>query len=170
MAVNASQDAVLQNVLPIASQDAAQAFQKNQAAKAFEYGMAGQVQQQGWQTAENIAQRGFLGTQAQPRSRPSDDDAGQSDQHANDALQIRQIASTEGIEAADRALQTALQEKDIQFRIAARASSPASLPSRCRAADIAFQKSEGALDQQTCKIRWPDGTYLLMIAIGRREC
>jgi hypothetical protein len=145
MAVNASQDAVLQNVLPIASQDAAQAFQKNQAAKQFEYGMVGQTQQQGWQTAENIAQRGFLGTQAD-----LDRDLQQTLQAkqitANDVALVKQIASTEGIESANRALQKALQEADIQFRMSEgnldRAAAVAAQDK-----DIAFKRSESALDR-----------------------
>jgi hypothetical protein len=42
MAADASQDAVLRQVMPMASQDASQDFQRNQAARAFEYGMVGQ--------------------------------------------------------------------------------------------------------------------------------
>lgn len=145
MAVNAAQDAVLQNVLPIASQDAAQAFQKNQAAKGFEYGMAGQVQQQGWQTAENIAQRGFLGTQAD-LDRDLQQTLQQNQITANDAALVKQIASTEGIEAANRALQTALQEKDIQFRMEqGNLDRAAAVAAQER--DIAFKKSESALDR-----------------------
>jgi hypothetical protein len=145
MAVNASQDAVLQNIMPIATQDAAQAFQKNQAARQFEYGMVGQTQQQGWQTAENIAQRGFLGTQADlDRDLQSTLQANQI--NANDALQIRQIASTEGIESANRALQKALQETDIQFRMSeGKLDREAAVAAQER--DIAFKKSESALDR-----------------------
>jgi len=149
MAIGESQDAVLKNALPIASQDAAQAFAKNQSAKAFEYGMTAQEGQQqfqsgerlggeafqtgerlgsevfqrgenvearGWQTAENIAQRGFVGSQAD-----LDRDLQQTLQteqiDATQQGQIRQIASVEGIEAANRALQSALQENDINYRM-----------------------------------------------------
>jgi hypothetical protein len=149
MAIDASQDAVLKNALPIASQDASQAFQKNQAAKAFEYGMTAQEGQQafqsgerqagegfqtgerlgtqgfqsteaelarGWQTAENIAQRGFQGTEAdldrdlQRSMQTQQLDSAQS-------MQIKDIASREGIEAANRALSQVLQENDINFRM-----------------------------------------------------
>ena len=57
MAIDASQDAILKNVLPIASQDAAQAFAKNQAAKAFEYGMTAQEGQQAFQSGERLGRR-----------------------------------------------------------------------------------------------------------------
>ncbi|MET0651008.1 MAG: hypothetical protein ABWY63_00720 [Hyphomicrobiaceae bacterium] len=172
MAVEASQDALLKNVLPIASQDASQAFQKNMAAKAFEYGLTGQeaaqrfqtgerlgtqqfqtaenIAARGWQTAENIAQRGFLGTQAD-----LDRDLQQTLQtqqiDANQAMQIRQIASTEGIESANRALQSALQEKDIQFRMTEGNLDRASAE-RMQQQDIAFRTQQNAaqrsLEQQ----------------------
>jgi hypothetical protein len=176
MAVGEAQDAVLKNVLPIASQDAAQAAAKNAAAKGFEYGMTAQTQQQGfqtgerlgtqeyqtgeniaqrgWQTAENIEQRGFLGTQADlDRTLQQTLQANQID--AADEQQIRQIASTEGIESANRALQTALQEKDIAFRMSeGKLTRDAAL--KAQQNDIAFQKSESALSRslQTQIAKW----------------
>lgn len=157
MAVGESTDAVLKNALPIAAQDAQTAANKNAAARAFEYGMAGQVQQQqfqsgeaiaerGWQTAENIAQRGFLGTQAElDRTLQSTLQANQI--QSAEAMQIKQIASTEGIEAANRALQKVLQENDIKFRMQEgnldRAAAVAA-----QQADIAFRTQQGALDRQ----------------------
>lgn len=200
MAVGEAQDALLKNVLPIASQDAATAAAKNAAARAFEYGMAGQVQQQGWQTgerlgaqefqtgerlgsqaygtserlgsqeygtserlgtqqfqsgeaaaergwqtAENIAQRGFLGTQAD-LDRTLQQTLQSRQIEAADAQQIRQIASTEGIEAANRQLQQVLQERDIQFRMAEGNLDRASAE-RQQANDIAFRREQGALDR-----------------------
>ena len=165
MAVGASQDAVLQNVLPIASQDAAQAFQKNQAAKAFEYGLTAQeagqrfqtgerlgtqewqtgenVAARGWQTAENIAQRGFLGTQAD-----LDRDLQQSLQTqqltVQQAMQLKQIASTEGIEAANRQLTAQLQENDIQFRMR-EGNLDRAAALQAQQNDIAFQTNQNAL-------------------------
>jgi hypothetical protein len=187
MAIGASQEAVLKNALPIASQDAAQAFQKNQAAKAFEYGMTAQEAQnaftsgerlggqvfqtgervagqefqtgerlgaeaftsaeniaaRGWQTAENIAQRGFLGTQAQ-----LDRDLEQTLQtqqiKATEVNLIRQIASTEGIEAANRQLQKTLQENDIQFRMR-EGNLDRAAAVQAQKNDIAFQTQQNAL-------------------------
>src|SRR6187399_243819 len=60
MGVEASQDAVLKNVIPIAGQDAQTAANKNAAAKAFEYGMTAQEAQQTFQTGEREAGQGFI--------------------------------------------------------------------------------------------------------------
>ena len=198
MAIGESQDAVLKNALPIASQDAAQAFAKNQAAKAFEYGMTAQEAQnafasgerlgaqvygtgervagqefqtgerlggqafqtgerlggeaftrgeniaaRGWQTAENIAQRGFLGTQAQL---DRDLEATLQTQQIDATQQnlIRQIASTEGIEAANRTLQKTLQENDIQFRMR-EGNLDRAAALQAQQNDIAFQTQQNAL-------------------------
>jgi len=104
MAVGEAQDAVLKNVLPIASQDAAQAFQKNQAAKAFEYGM----------TAQSEAQQ-FTGGQAELDRNLQQ--ALQTQQiNSQQLMQLRQIASTEGIEAANRQLQQVLQQRSFGFQ------------------------------------------------------
>jgi hypothetical protein len=153
MAVGAAQDAVLQNVLPIAQQEANQAFQKNMQARGFEYTMAGQEHQQtwqsaenvaarGWQTAENIAQRGFIATQADLDRTLQQ--TMQANQLSHEQAQlVKQIASTEGIAAAQMALQKELQEADIQFRMKEGQLDRASAE-RMQAADIAFQKAEGA--------------------------
>ena len=178
MAVGSAQDAVLKNVMPIASQDAATAAAKNAAARQFEYGMTGQIQgqewqsaentaqrgfltgerlgsqefttservgTQGWQTAENIAQRGFLGTQAE-----LDRDLQQTLQKnqitSDQLMQVKQIASTEGIEAANRELQKNLQENDIQFRMSEGALDRASAE-KMQQADITFRKEEGAAER-----------------------
>jgi len=187
MGVEASQDAVLKNVIPIAGQDAQTAANKNAAAKAFEYGMTAQEAQQtfqtgereagqgfitserlgtqtfqgaqaeaerkwqtgenvaarGWQTAENIAQRGFLSTQAE-LDRTLERTLQANQIKANDILQIRQIASTEGIEAANRALQKTLQENDIEFRMK-EGKLDREAAKAAQTADIAFQQQEGRL-------------------------
>ena len=78
--------------------------------------MVGQTQQQGWQTAENIAQRGFLARRAD------------LDRDLQQTLQAKQITANDVISAGqadcldrghrvrhNRALQKALQEADIQF-------------------------------------------------------
>jgi hypothetical protein len=156
MAVGESQDAVLKNVLPIASQEANQAFQKNMAAKGFEYSMAGQTQQQGWQsaenvaargwqTAENIAQRNFLGTQAD-LDRDLQKLLQQNQITSQEKLTYAQIASTEGIEAANRKLAADLQEKDIQFRMS-EGNLNRQAAKEAQDKDIAFRKSESALDR-----------------------
>jgi hypothetical protein len=198
MAVGASQDAVLANVIPIASQEAAQAFQKNQAARAFEFGMAGQLQgqewqsaenvaQRGWQTgerlgaesfqhgegllerdwqagenvaarewqtAENIAQRGFLGTQAQ-LDRDLEKLLQKNQITSQEKLTFAQIASTEGIEKANRALSLALQEKDIAFRMKEGNLDRASAE-LMQKRDIAFQTQQGELtrDLQEQIAKW----------------
>ena len=187
MGVEASQDAVLKNVIPIAGQDAQTAANKNAAAKAFEYGLTAQEAQQtwqtgereagqgfitserlgtqtfqgaqaeaerkwqtgenvaarGWQTAENIAQRGFLSTQAE-LDRTLERTLQANQIKANDILQIRQIASTEGIEAANRALQKTLQENDIEFRMR-EGKLDREAAKAAQTADIAFQQQEGRL-------------------------
>lgn len=104
MAVGAAQDAVIKNVLPIASQDASQDFARNQDARAFEYGMAGQNDAQAFQREQTNLDRVL-----QERMQ-------QTAINANEAQQIRDIASREGMAAADRALQTMLADKDIAFR------------------------------------------------------
>jgi hypothetical protein len=149
MAVGASQDALLKNVLPIAQQDASQAFQKNMAARGFEYGMTGQkdtqafttserIGTQGWQTAESIAQRGFLGTQA---DLDRDLQLTMQDNQITSAegMLIKQIASTEGIEAANRKLQETLLNKDIAFRMSEGKLDRASAE-KMQALDIAAEK------------------------------
>jgi hypothetical protein len=141
MAVGAAQDAVIKNALPIAAQDAGQAFQKNQAARGFEYGMTAQEAQQGFQSGERIAGQGFATTQA------ALDRELQTSLQANqitsaEQMQYRQIASTEGIEAASRKLQADLQEKDIQFRMSEGGLDRAAAVA-AQQADIAFRTSEG---------------------------
>jgi hypothetical protein len=94
----------------------------------------------GWQTAENISQRGFVGTQAD-----LDRDLQQSMQtkqlDAAQEAQIRQIASTEGIEAANRQLSQTLQENDINFRMREGGLDRAAALQQ-QQNDIAFQTSQ----------------------------
>lgn len=104
MAVGAAQDAVIRNAMPIASQDSAQDFARNQDARNFEYSM----------TAQGNAQE-FAGTQA-GLDRTLQREMQASSISANEAQQIRDIASREGIAAAERALQSTLVDKDIAFR------------------------------------------------------
>jgi hypothetical protein len=145
MGIEASRDAVLKNVLPIAQQDASQAFQKNMAARGFEYSSAANQQTQGWQTAENIAQRGFAGTQAQ-LDRDLQNSLQQNQISSAESMQLKAIASAEGIEAANRALSTMLQEKDIQFRMTEGGLNRDAAVA-AQQADIAFQKEQGALNR-----------------------
>ncbi|WP_395451203.1 hypothetical protein ACHMW7_16255 [Aminobacter sp. UC22_36] len=104
MAVGAAQDAVIKNAIPIASQDSAQDFARNQDARAFEYGMAGQNDAQAFAKDQASLDRAL---QVQMQNSSID---------ANQAQQIRDIASREGMAAADRALQSALVDRDITFR------------------------------------------------------
>lgn len=129
MAVGAAQDAVLRNVLPIASQDAAQAFQKNQAARGFEYGMTAQEQEQGFKTSERLGTQTFLTAErlgAQEFTGTQNDldrklQQSMLDQQisATEKNLIMQIASTEGIAAAANKLQETLQKNDIAYRMQA---------------------------------------------------
>jgi len=157
MAIGASQDAVLQNILPIAQQEAGQAFQKNMAARGFEYGLTGQEAQQewqtgenvaarGWQTAENIAQRGFIATQAD-LDRTLEQTLATQQIDATQANLIRQIASTEGIEAAANALKESLFEQDILFRMSEGKLDRASAE-KMQAAELAHLSSESALTRE----------------------
>ncbi|HEY5806404.1 MAG TPA: hypothetical protein VIT67_00460, partial [Povalibacter sp.] len=154
MAVGAAQDAVLQNVIPIASQDASQAFQKNMAATGFEYDMTAQesqqqfqageaVAQRGWQTAENLSQQSFLATQAD-LDRVLQESLQSNQITADMALQVQQIASTEGMEAARLKLQEDLFEQDIAFRMSEGQLDREAAVAQ-QQADIAFQTAQNAL-------------------------
>jgi hypothetical protein len=189
MAVGAAQDAVLKNVMPIAAQDATQAYGQNQAARAFEYGMTGQESQQGfesaeakalrewqtseamagrnwqtgerlgtetfqaaqselqrgWQTAERLGAQGFAGTQEELNRDLQM--LMQSNQITSaESMHYAQIASTQGIEAANRQLSRDLQEKDITFRMEeGQLTRDAAVAAQNR--DIAFQTSESMLNR-----------------------
>jgi hypothetical protein len=150
MAVGASQDAVLKNALPIAAQDASQAFQKNMAARGFEYGMTAQEATQGFQSGERIAGQGFAQTQAQL---DRDLQSALQTQQLNEAeeQQIRQIGATKGLNDANLAMQQLLADKDIAFRMSEGGLDRAAAE-KAQQADIAFRTSEGgatrALQQQ----------------------
>lgn len=119
MAIDASQDAVLKNILPIAGQDAQTAAAKNAAARAFEYGLTGQMQGQRWQTGERESGQKFitserLGSQAYGTSERL---GTQSFQHGErlgaqswqtgERLGAEKFSGTQA--SLDRALETALQ-------------------------------------------------------------
>lgn len=90
MAAGATQEAMLDKALPIASQDASQAFQKNMQANDYQFRMEGQDDEQAFQGGENALDRGL-----------------------QKELTLKQIASTEGLAAAQRELETMMQDKSI---------------------------------------------------------
>ena len=100
LAVGAAQDAVIKNALPIASQDAAQDFARNQDARQFEYSMVGQKDAQAFQRDQATLDRDLqIKVQTNALS-------------AAEAAQIKDIASREGTAAADRAFQATMQGQD----------------------------------------------------------
>jgi hypothetical protein len=103
LAAGTTQRAMLDAALPIASQDAATAANKNAAARAFEYSMAAQDDSQA-----------FAGTQADLDRKLSQAMQTQSIDAAKEQ-QIRAIASQEGIAAADRALTREMQSSAQAF-------------------------------------------------------
>lgn len=115
MAVGASQDAMVRTALPIASQDAGQAFQKNM-----------QATEQAWQSGEKqldrdqqtaIVDKQITSTEGLAAAQRELDLKMQDiNISAADRQQIRQIQSTEGIAAADRALQDMLSKREIASR------------------------------------------------------
>jgi len=108
MAAGASMDAVIRNALPIASQDAAQDFARNQDARQFEYGMVGQNDAQNFQRDQATLDRD-LQIKVQTNALT-----------AAEAAQIKDITSREGMAAGDRAFQGAMQAADraLQSQIA----------------------------------------------------
>lgn len=141
IAAGTSQDAMMRYAVPIGSQEAAQDFQRNQAARAFEYGMAAQDSQQDFQAGQTAAERdlqrelqsGELAarrelTLAQIASTEGMASAEREMQErmqsasidATKQAQIRDIASREGLAAAERALQQAMQEREIGYQTAER--------------------------------------------------
>lgn len=109
IAAGASTGAALDRALPIASQDASQDFQRNQGARAFEYGMASQDSAQA--SSEGIAKA----------QRELEEKMQGTALAAADKQQIRDIASREGIAAAERALQTQMQQTEINYQTGQRA-------------------------------------------------
>lgn len=139
MAVGASQDAMVSKALPIASQDASQAFQKNMAANDFTFSMEGQDDAQKFQAGEAA-----LGRQLELTMQQNSIDA-------TNQQQIRDIASREGLAAAERALQELMQGKDIASREGL-AAKERELQERMQGTDIASREKlaaeERALQQQ----------------------
>lgn len=128
-AVGASQRAVLDAALPIASQDAATAANKNAAARAFEYSMAAQDDAQGF-----AGQQAALDRSLQQLLQTKQIESA-------DRQQIRQIASTEGLAAAERALQDRMQLRDIESREGLAAAQRA-LDERMQRASIAAAEQQ----------------------------
>lgn len=126
MAVGASQDAMVSKALPIASQDASQSFQKNMAARDFEFSMEGQddaQQFQGGQAAldrdlQKILQSADITSREGLAKAQRELDVFMQGKSidATDRQQIRDISSREGLAAAERALQELMQGKDISSR------------------------------------------------------
>lgn len=156
IAIGAAQDAVVRAATPLASQDAAQDAARNQAARAFEYGMAGQDSAQGWQTGENALDRGLQkdltlaqieSTEGMEAARRELDLRMQGNQiDAANQQQIKDIASREGLASAERALQELMQTRDIGFR-GTQAEADRVLAREQQAKDIAFQSAERNLDR-----------------------
>ena len=160
MALGEAQDAVIRNVLPIASQESAQAFQKNQAAKAFEYGLTGQEAQQRWQTAEAEAGRGWqtaerLGTQ----EFASTEAAAERGWQTAENIAQRGFLGTQA--DLDRTLQQTLQKNQItsdQLMQVQRIASVEGIEAANRQLqkdlqenDIQFRMSEGKLDRASAE-------------------
>ena len=157
MAIDASQDAVLKNALPIASQDAAQAFAKNQAAKAFEYGMTAQEGQQafqsgerqageGFQTSERLGTQGFQSTEAGLARgwQTAENIAQRGFQGTQNDLDrdLQQTLQTQQLDTSQ-----AMQIKDIASREGIEAANRA-LTQVLQENDINFRMREGGLDRE----------------------
>lgn len=120
LAAGATQRAMLDAALPIASQDASQAYGKNQAARAFEYSMAQQDSAQEFAGRQSALDRDFARDEA-ALDRTLQDSLLSKQISANEAQQIRDINFREGVAAADRALRETLQSRDIAFQTSERA-------------------------------------------------
>ncbi|MCV0395483.1 MAG: hypothetical protein K5872_22305 [Rhizobiaceae bacterium] len=108
IAAGAVQDATLRAALPIAQQEAQQAFGKNQAARAFEYGMAMQDRQ--IESAEFMQLRDIESREGLAAAqRALDFRMQQAALSAAEQQQLRDIASREGMAAAERELQLTMQ-------------------------------------------------------------
>lgn len=129
-AAGATQRAMLDAALPIASQDASTAANKNAAARAFEYGMAAQDDQQAFASAEAGKDRGLQRELSLAQIASTEGIAAAQRQldltmqdnaiRAADQQQIRDIASREGIAAAERELQLKIQQREIEYQTAQR--------------------------------------------------
>lgn len=163
LAAGTAQDAMMRYAVPIASQDAAQAFNKNQAARQFEYSMAQQSNQQdflGGQAAldrdltrEQIASQEKIsfaqiesaeGLAAAQRALELELQANQLS--ATEQAQIRDIASREGMAAADRALQQALADQRETFELKLQANQ-LSAAEEAQIRDIASREGIAAADR-----------------------
>jgi len=113
MAAGAVQDSTLRTVVPIAQQEANQAFQKNMAASDFEYKMTGQENQQQFTAGESALDRT---QQADLAKQQRDLEILMQDKNISlaDRQQLADITSKEGLAAAERALQEMMQGKQIK--------------------------------------------------------
>jgi hypothetical protein len=112
MAVGASQDAVLRSALPIASQDASQAFAGQQAGldRALQSGM----QEKQIASTEKLTLAQLASTEGLAAAQRALDVTLQNTAiSAADRQQVRDISSREGMAAAERALQQLMQSRDI---------------------------------------------------------
>jgi hypothetical protein len=112
-------DSVIRNALPIASQDAAQAYGKNQAARGFEYAtqeFAGTQAglDRALQVSMQQADLNFRGTQAD-LERSLQTAMQKSSIDAATAAQVRDIASREGMAKAEQAFQKAILTQQQTF-------------------------------------------------------
>lgn len=156
MAIGASQDAVLQAALPIASQDAQTAAAKNAAAKGFEYGMTAQEGQQQFQsgerkageqfatgerlgsqefqTGENVAARGWQ-TAENISQRGFVGTQADLDRDLQQTLQSQQIDAQQGMQIKDIASREGIEAANRQ------------LSQVLQENDINFRMREGGLDR-----------------------
>ncbi|KQT54625.1 hypothetical protein ASG43_03295 [Aureimonas sp. Leaf454] len=115
MAAGAVQDSTLRSILPIAAQDANQAFQKNMQGKDFEFRMLGQDDDQEWQSGEKGLDRASTEGIAKAQ-RELDILMQDKNISLQERQQLRDISSREGMAAAERALQEMMQGRDIASR------------------------------------------------------
>lgn len=135
LAAGTSQDAMMRYAVPIASQDAAQAFNKNQAARQFEYNMAQQGNQQDFLSGQAVLDRDLAREEMALRERMQGADIA-----SREKLTFAQIESSEGIAAAQRALDLELQKNAISSQEAMQIKDIASREGMA-AADRALQQS-----------------------------
>lgn len=156
MAAGASQDATLRQVLPIASQDANQAFQKNMQASDFTLKMVGQDDDQNWQSSEKSLDR-TLQTDLSAADRASTEGIAKAQRDLDllmqtnnislqDRQQVRDISSKEGMASAERALQDLMQGRDITSREGLAAADRA-LQTGMQATDIASREKLASDDR-----------------------
>lgn len=115
MAVGASQDAMVSKALPIASQDASQAYGKNMAARDFQFRMEGQDDDQQFQGGQSALDR-TLQKDLQGRDITSRESMAADDRALQSFMQGRDITSREGMASLERDLQKAMQTADISSR------------------------------------------------------